>query len=133
MDTSVSDVTLFLEIMGLGRILLREYFQRSWVIQEMVLARELQFILGSVVISEDQLLRSTKFYSMYRRNSRMTLFTHSDPILSVIRERHGFESIPQISKPGSITLEEIQGRLKNTSRFVGIDRRPTRWIRYWRY
>lgn len=47
-------------IESLTRLLNRDYFQRAWVVQELVLARELVFFLGSIELPPDKLLNGIR-------------------------------------------------------------------------
>ncbi|KAK2754362.1 hypothetical protein FQN54_007006 [Arachnomyces sp. PD_36] len=67
----------------------REYFQRSWVVQELVLAKKLCFYIGSTEISSDVLL-----------NGAMWVLTAGKYISLINRmlsaDRTGYESVPYI-------------------------------------
>ena len=61
--TRKSYVTAYFGGSSMSRILSREYFRRMWVVQEMVLARQLRFYVGATEIPVGALQRSISFMS----------------------------------------------------------------------
>lgn len=67
----------------------RDYFQRVWVVQELVLARELHFFVGALQFSRETILKGHQIVATL--NSQPTL-TSSD------LQRTGFLALPHIMK-----------------------------------
>jgi hypothetical protein len=73
---------------GVVRLVNRDYFQRAWVVQEIVLAKELYFFVGSMEITSELLLNGIKIVSAMERMPIAGLNSHSD--------RSGHLAIPHI-------------------------------------
>ncbi|KAI0183606.1 heterokaryon incompatibility protein-domain-containing protein [Xylaria flabelliformis] len=78
------------DIMSLARLVNRDYFQRSWVIQEIVLARRLIFYLGGIEISPDKLL------GIICTMSACDLVPHTTAVSPAEVSGSGFKAIPHM-------------------------------------
>ncbi|KAI1372511.1 heterokaryon incompatibility protein-domain-containing protein [Hypoxylon crocopeplum] len=76
-------------IESLTRLLSRDYFQRAWVVQELVLARELVFFVGDMEIPPSQLLNAIQLISA----CGLIHTTTTDPALI---SGGGFRAMPHI-------------------------------------
>ncbi|GAP90768.1 putative heterokaryon incompatibility protein [Rosellinia necatrix] len=80
------------DIMSLARLVNRDYFQRSWVIQEIVLARRLIFYLGGIEISPDKLL------GIICTMSACDLVPHTTAVSPAEVGGSGFRAIPHMMR-----------------------------------
>lgn len=73
----------------LSKLANRDYFQRVWVVQELVLARELHFFAGSLQLSWETILKGYNIVSTFRTQPTMGLSDLRSP---------GFLVLPHILK-----------------------------------
>ncbi|KAI1268606.1 heterokaryon incompatibility protein-domain-containing protein [Xylariaceae sp. FL1019] len=77
-------------IMSLAHLVNRDYFQRSWVVQEIALARKLMFYLGGMELSTERLLGA--IYTM----AACDLNQHTEVVSPAEVSGSGFRAIPHM-------------------------------------
>ncbi|KAI1175052.1 heterokaryon incompatibility protein-domain-containing protein [Nemania sp. FL0916] len=77
-------------IESLTRLMNRNYFQRSWVVQELVLARRLVFYLGAIELPPDKLINGIRVIET------CGLFPYAEPVSPSDMAGLGFRSIPHM-------------------------------------
>ncbi|KAI1733500.1 hypothetical protein F4680DRAFT_441413 [Xylaria scruposa] len=80
------------DIMSLARLVNRDYFQRSWVIQQIILARRLVFYLGGIEVSPDKLLGA-----ICTMNA-CDLVPHTTAVSPAEASGSGFKAIPHMMR-----------------------------------
>jgi Heterokaryon incompatibility protein (HET) len=90
-----------------------QWFQRSWVIQEMVVAKSLLFVWGPHTISEDLMLRCVLW------QNTQNAIRHAGQPTDMI---HIFEARQQYSKAGHISLFESVNLIRNRKAKEPVDK-----------
>ncbi|KAK5651793.1 hypothetical protein OQA88_11660 [Cercophora sp. LCS_1] len=89
------------------KVLARDYFQRAWVVPEMVLARQMLFLIGNMEILPDHLLRGVRVIE-YMEAGSMSMGGTS--IVMQLGPHRGHSALPHLLKAGQDTMTTSKGR-----------------------
>jgi Heterokaryon incompatibility protein (HET) len=82
---------------GLTRLVNRDYFQRAWVVQELVLAKDLKFFVGPMEIPSEHLLNGIRVASNWGQLPLMSI--------NVRLDKAGFLTMPHVLQSRADRLE----------------------------
>ena len=106
---------------GFEEIISRDYFERSWVIQELILAKKVHFFIGRDEIPSGHLIHAINLYTNYINGSIMTTF---GDLLGNLLTGKGSLVLPHIMK---IQEDRMKGKFISLEECVAIcrDRKAT--------
>lgn len=112
-DLYAANILSFLKILrghgrasaGIRDILAREYFQRTWVVQEIVLAKRVRVYIGATEIPLEILLRGIRLYAALEKHPRIGF--------SISFERVGFKSTSHIFQARDQLIQGVSWSLED--------------------